>query len=122
MTSLLEGRIADLIQSGLEAGKLVYDIQFHRDGAIIPPANPWEDPTYGPPIDHVCRGFVDDYSTMLIAQSVVQIGDRKINIVANTLPVVPEPGDKITAQGQTFLVITVKRDPATAMWELQGRS
>lgn len=78
-----------------------------------------------------CRGFVDEYRQRHKGAasggrepSLIQEGDRKITLLGGTLPdnIDPRPGDKITIEGATYTVIgPVKRDPAAATFECQGR-
>lgn len=72
-----------------------------------------------------CKGFVDNYSSENIRSTSVQITDVKIVILVATLPsgIVPEPGDKIEAEGTTYTIPEdgVIRDAAAATYECRGR-
>jgi hypothetical protein len=51
----------------------------------------------------------------------VDAKDRKVLILAASLEVTPEPGDRITIQNITFVIQNVSTDPATAVGECRGR-
>lgn len=76
-------------------------------------------------VNHPCRGFVDNFSKENARGNSVRITDHKIIIIGNTLPigVIPEPGDKIIAEGSTFTIVSegVMRDPAGATYECRSR-
>lgn len=68
------------------------------------------------------KGMVEEYSRYSVENSFVQRGDRKLLLLAASAPgVVPKPGDRAIAEGVTYAVIDVKRDPADATWQLQVR-
>lgn len=68
------------------------------------------------------KGMVEEYSRYSVENSFVQRGDRKILLLASSAPgVTPKPGDRIVAEGVTYVVIDIKRDPADATWQLQAR-
>ncbi len=78
-----------------------------------------------------CRGFVDEYNQRHIGaargredRTLIQAGDRKITLFGGTLPTAidPRPGDLIRIEGATYTIVgPVKRDPAGATFECQGR-
>lgn len=74
---------------------------------------------------HTVKGFVDEYQDRHIDGTLIQRGDRKIVILGGSLPsgTVPEPSDKITAEGETRTIVEdgVKRDPAGATYICQVR-
>ena len=68
------------------------------------------------------KGMVEEYSRYSVENSFVQRGDRKLLLLAASAPgVAPKPGDRAVAEGVTYVVIDVKRDPADATWQLQVR-
>lgn len=118
---LLDGDIAALVSDGLDAADLPLDLTLTRTTAgQSDPAQPWV-PTQDTVTSYACRGFEDSYSAYYIANGLVQEGDRKIAVLAQSLSITPQPGDQITSRGQTFTVIGVKTDPARALWECQAR-
>jgi len=68
------------------------------------------------------KGMVEEYSNYSVENSLVKRGDRKLLLLAASAPgVTPKPGDRAIAEGVTYVVIDVKRDPADATWVLQVR-
>ena len=68
------------------------------------------------------RGFIDDYKDGQINDTSILSGDRKVTIIGNTLKgQVPTPGDYVIAEGITYSIIAVKRDPAAATYSCQVR-
>lgn len=72
---------------------------------------------------HACRGVMSDYAAVQIDGTLIKHGDRRILLLANSIAglVVPKQHDKITAEGQTWRVVDVTRDPVAATYELQVR-
>jgi len=80
---------------------------------------------------YACKGFVDEYKQSHLGAgagregaTLIQEGDRKITLLGGTLPdaIDPAPGDLITIEGETYTIAgPVKRDPAAATFECQGR-
>jgi len=70
-----------------------------------------------------CRGILSAYAEDRIDGTNVKSGDRKVLILGDTLPkgVVPQPGDRIQAEGSTFTIIEVGRDPDAATYTCQVR-
>jgi len=95
----------------------------HDSGARVPGSL-----TSGPTIvetTYSCRGFIDMYSDSEVDGTVVQQGDRKVSLLGDTISagqVVPETGDQITIEGETFEIIgPIGRDPDAALYECQCR-
>lgn len=74
---------------------------------------------------HACKGFVDNYKDGWANGTIIKISDRKIVIIGNSLTdgIVPEPNDKIIAEGTTWTIVKegVVRDPAGATYECQSK-
>lgn len=70
------------------------------------------------------KGFVEDYAADLVDGTIISKNDRIINIIALSIlnRPVPKPGDRVVAEGVTYNIIKVKRDPAGAMYTCQGRA
>ena len=70
-----------------------------------------------------CRGMLDSYDESRIDETNIKTGDRRVMILGDTLPkgVVPQPDDRIEAEGDTFTVIAVMRDPDAATYTCQVR-
>lgn len=85
------------------------------------------DPTNMIPIEtpFICRGFIDVYKDDQVDGTLVLSSDRKIVIIGDTIEnnEKPEPGDKIIAEGKTYIIVPngIKRDPAGATYECQSR-
>ena len=70
----------------------------------------------------VCRGWVDEYRQEQVNGTIVQQGDKKVSLLGASLGAqAPEVGDKVTAEGETRRIVSVRRDPAGAVYECQGR-
>lgn len=113
--------IAGLIDEALSDA--VFEQTLIKVSSTRDPVNPSKKTIVETP--HPCRGFVDNFSKENMRGTSVRITDHKIVILGNTLPVgiVPEPGDKIIAEGSTFTIVDegVMRDPAGATYECQSR-
>lgn len=73
---------------------------------------------------YTCRGFIEDYTDEQLEGSIVKKGDRKIILIGDSIEsgAVPDVNDKITIESRTFQIVgPVKRDPAAATYECQGR-
>lgn len=71
-----------------------------------------------------CTGFIDEYLDKEIDGTLIQVGDRKILLLGNTIAggtVVPQQHDKITIEGQVHTIIRVTRDPDAATYTCQTR-
>lgn len=79
------------------------------------------DPPAPTTVTYGCKAIVEGYSDYFKKNGLVDAKDRKVLVLADSLEVTPEPGDRITVQNITFTVVTVATDPATALWEIQGR-
>ena len=73
---------------------------------------------------YTCRGFIDVYTDKQMDGTIIKAGDRKILLIGDSVQggAVPDVNDKITIEGRTFKIVgPVKRDPAAATYECQGR-
>ena len=114
-------KIQDLIGSAF-AGQLVSMTL----KSITPGTRSVADPMAGTAptsVDVVCEGVIDVYTERNIAQALVEVGDKKALILAKPLgDTVPKPGDGLTAEGTTYRVVRVERDPAIATYTCQIRA
>jgi hypothetical protein len=117
MTSPLQGALAAQVYSGMKNLFLDATLTVDTPGTSSDPADP------GPATQttYSCKAIVEKYSDFLRAQGVVGASDRKVLILANSLAVTPAPENRVTISGITFTIVTVATDPATAVWEVQGR-
>lgn len=73
-------------------------------------------------VSHIGKGVVLDYEDSEVDGTIVQRGDRQVLLIADTFPnVVPSTTDRITAEGRTYNVINIERDPAAATYTCQVR-
>jgi fructose-1-phosphate kinase PfkB-like protein len=107
----LKGKVFDITLTKVEPGT-------RTPGSLTGGTNPVE-------TAHTVKGFVDHYQDRHIDGTLIQRGDRKIIILGGSLPsgVVPEPSDKLTAEGETRAIVEdgVTRDPAGATYTCQVR-
>lgn len=70
-----------------------------------------------------CKGFVDNYRETQVDGTRVQVGDRKVVLLGDTIAggVAPKPNDEVTIESTTFRIVNVTRDPAGATYECQVR-
>jgi hypothetical protein len=121
MVSPLQGTIAKAIYSGMKG--IFFDAVLTRTTPSTPDSStPWV-PVAGTSVNYTCKAIDESYSDYQIANSLVGAKDRKILILANSLSVVPQVAtDTITINGVTYKLFgEVKTDPATAVWEIQGK-
>lgn len=73
---------------------------------------------------YIGSGFVEDYDERVIDGDMVLATDRKIIMLANSIPlsISPQVGDMISAPEGVFNVVRVSRDPARAVFTIQARS
>ena len=120
MTSVLSGSLARAIYGGMKL--LFLDATLLRD--VAEPTSPSFD-AFDPPAPTTssfpCKAIRDNYSNYEMASGLVQVGDAKILILAQSLSVTPTIADRVTISGTTFRIINVLIDPATALWTCQGR-
>ncbi|MFG1413465.1 hypothetical protein V5G24_20355 [Xanthobacter sp. VTT E-85241] len=103
-----------------------FDAVLARDVAAAG-ANAWTPGTITT-TEYACKGLNDAWSSYQRAGGLVAGADRKILILASTLAVTPQEGDRITIQGATLTLVSdggsqpaVTTDPATAVWMCRGR-
>lgn len=107
----LKGKVFDITLTKVAPGT-------RTPGSLTGGTNPAE-------TTHTVKGFVDEYQDKHIDGTLIKRGDRKVVILGGSLPsgTVPEPSDKITAEGETRTIVEdgVKRDPAGATYICQVR-
>lgn len=76
------------------------------------------------PENYECRGFTDTKNIKTSDGTLVRRNANVISLLGASLPepVNPEPGDRITIEGETFTIAEkgVKRDPAGAVYECEA--
>lgn len=70
-----------------------------------------------------CRGILDSYRDSQYDETIIKRGDRKALILGDSLPtgIIPQPSDKVVAEGRVYNVVGVDRDPDAATYTLQVR-
>lgn len=120
MVSFLEGKMA--AQIGKAFASTFYAATVNVTTTAAPdPSTPWL-PGAPTTAAHVCKGMVDVYDAYYIANSLVEASDRKVLILATSLDVTPTEEMTITIRGVTYQIVSVKVDPALAVWECQCRA
>lgn len=82
---------------------------------------PWNPGATTPPIDteYACKAIREEYQERFVLDGTVKATDRKFLVLADTLSIVPQEGDRFSLEGSPEIVIQkVRSDPATACWEL----
>lgn len=71
---------------------------------------------------HACKGFVGNYTDRQRENSLIEKGDRRVVILAETLPagVKPEPEDLVTIATVAYRIKEVTTGAATATWVCQS--
>jgi hypothetical protein len=82
--------------------------------------------TGGTDSSEVCysaKGLVEDYSEREIDGTLIRRGDRIVTLVAGSIGggQVPTPADKVTIDGDTYELVAVMADSASATYECQAR-
>lgn len=116
MSSPLEGGLAKTIGSALKT--LFLDAVLTRE-TPAEGGDPFDPPA---PVvtQHECKAIVEAYSDYFRKNGLVDAADRKVLILATSLNVKPQAGDRVTIQHITFTLQEVSTDPATAVWECKG--
>jgi len=121
MVSPLQGALAARI--GRAFANIFYEATVQRT-LMTGPIDPGKPQTPGArtTVSYPCKGIVDTYSDYAIAETLVDAQDRKILILATSISIEPTDGDRVVIRGETYMIISVKTDPAKAVWELQCRA
>jgi hypothetical protein len=126
MTSVLAGSLARTI-GGAMAGLFLPATLSRTTKASAAAATPWE-PGAGTTKTYSCKAIHDTWEARYLAGGVVKASDRKIIILASSLPgITPEAGDVVTIRGEAFTIFSegdmpaVQSDPALATWTCRGR-
>lgn len=123
MSILTDGTVEDAVNQGIDP--IAYDLTFTRVNESFDPST---GETTRSTTQYTVRGIITEYSKRWVAEGVVQANDRQILILQPSLQdssgnkVTPQPDDEITYDGQTYVVVDVSEDPASATWVLQGRA
>ena len=92
-------------------------------------ANPWDPPAGSTTTDYPCKALREEFGASWLAGGLVDATDVKILVLAATLSVTPEAGDRITIGSSSWTVVpagsgkpAVSADPANAVWELRCKA
>jgi hypothetical protein len=73
-------------------------------------------------VQHPCKAYVEKYSAYYRANSLVEVSDRKVIVLAKSLDIEPVMNATITVQGITFTIINYDDGGSNkSVWEIQGR-
>lgn len=91
--------------------------------------NPWDPPAGNTTTDYPCKALREEFGASWLAGGLVDATDVKILVLAATLSVTPEAGDRITIGSASWTVVpagsgkpAVSVDPAGAVWELRCKA
>lgn len=126
MTSPLESSLALSIGRGMSGLFLDCTLERDVDAPSSPSPDPWDE-GLKTTLTYSCKGIHEEYEVGWIAGGTVSAKDRRVLILASSLEVEPQPGDRITIRGETFTVVppdtggrvAVSTDPAKAVWDLR---
>jgi len=79
------------------------------------------DPTIGAAKSYACRALIISYPQRYTLQGLVADTERQTMILASTLAVQPQAGDRIVVGGETAVIIAVDADPAKAVWTCRSK-
>jgi hypothetical protein len=118
MASLLEGAIAKAIYAGFR-GKLLKGTL--RRNAVSGGLDGLGDAAAATPADYPLEGFRDTYSAYTRAAAGIPDTDAKLVILARSVSVRPQQGDRIWLCDAWWQIKGVpETDPATATYSCQG--
>lgn len=124
MPKLFGVDIAGILHQNLSPGLLPGRL-YAQNTAVRDPDNPTAGPIESTPTLHTFKGIVNNYTDNEVDNNLILREDRKILIIANSLSpaITPETGMSVQVDGSpgTFIIIRVKRDPASATYLCQGR-
>lgn len=72
--------------------------------------------------DHACAAVVSRYKQSEIDGTVVKATDHKVLVRQEALPISPTTTDRAVIGGQTYAILDVRSDAASATWTLQVRA
>lgn len=75
------------------------------------------------PCQGICSSFDNnEVGAQLPGGEMVKNSDRKVVLIAQTIPVEPAPGDRVTIESRTYAVVGLfARDPAIATYTVVAR-
>lgn len=110
------------------AGDLVFKDATLTKTTQVAGTNPWDPPASTSTTAYTCKALRDTFGATWLAGGLVDAEDVKVLILADTLSVTPEAGDRITIGSDTWTIVpagggnaAVSTDPATACFECRAR-
>lgn len=117
--NIFGANIAQALNAGL--GSLLLPVVLIKTVTTRDPADPTKTIEVADP--HNGRGFTDKKNIKTTDGTLVRRNANVVSILGASLPaaVNPEPGDRITIEGNTFTIADdgVKRDPAGGLYECE---
>jgi|GEM_PF-5456665 len=124
MVSFLEGSLAKTLGKALSSTFLPATL---ARSTIAAGPNDWT-PGAETVVSYTCRAIHEEWGSEWLAGGLVDASERKILILANSLSVRPEIGDRITIRAETFTIVpadsgkpAVESDPALAIWTCRAK-
>lgn len=118
---LLDGDLKDIIGDALDFVMIDLTLIKVTPGTY----NPVTDSDASTTANIGCRGMVDRFTDYERgnSQGLIEANDRKILVLAKSLNgSTPTTRDRITAEGTTYQIINIDRDPASATFTIQART
>ena len=116
MSILLDGSLAARLTDALVATDLPYSLVVQHQESDGDPFNPtlvW--------VDHDCTGWLDTFDANDIDGTLIKATDVKAFVILSSLDMTPSTTDRLVANGTTYTIANVQRDPADACWIVQAR-
>lgn len=116
MVSILEGQLADILTSRLQAAGIPFDVAIVRNETDDDPFNPTT-----ATVDYTASGWLDTYAAQDIDGTLIKASDVRAFVVCSSCDITPTTTDKLVANSNTYTIQSVQRDPAGACWIVQAR-
>lgn len=117
MASILEGELAEILSDALAQWGIPYPMTVTRGEETGPEYEPTVIYT-----NYDCQGWRDQYGQEDIDGTAIQTRDVRLLVLINSITIVPNSADKITANGETYGIVSVTIDPAGTVYDIQGRT
>ena len=117
----LDGDLANMVND-IVSPILMLDVTLYR-ATQNTTGQGWR-PSPGNIVEYACKGFISQYKENEINGDTVRTNDRKIMIMAKSISVQPQQGDKVKVSGddrEYTIVGNVTSDPARATYTMVGR-
>lgn len=118
---LLDGDIKNVVHNAASGVFLDYKVIDPNEGSYNSDTQQFEGG--GAPNTYNCKGITEDYSVHERQESNIQENDRKIILLAGSIPVQPKQGWEVEDnEGNGYEIVgPIKKDPAGATYIIQGR-